>query len=58
MAHTVWVVDDEPLNIQLLERIVERSGIGRVIGFTKEVAEVMKASLARCASSRVKARSS
>jgi EAL domain-containing protein (putative c-di-GMP-specific phosphodiesterase class I)/DNA-binding response OmpR family regulator len=36
----IVVVDDEPLNVILLERIVERSGLGRAVGFTDPAAAV------------------
>jgi EAL domain-containing protein (putative c-di-GMP-specific phosphodiesterase class I)/DNA-binding NarL/FixJ family response regulator len=30
---TIVVVDDEPLNVELLSRIIERAGLGRCVGF-------------------------
>jgi EAL domain-containing protein (putative c-di-GMP-specific phosphodiesterase class I)/DNA-binding response OmpR family regulator len=35
---TIVIVDDEPSNVRLLERIVERAALGRVIGFTDPAA--------------------
>ena len=31
---TIVIVDDEPVNVQLLQRIIERSELGRAVGFT------------------------
>jgi EAL domain-containing protein (putative c-di-GMP-specific phosphodiesterase class I)/DNA-binding response OmpR family regulator len=31
---TIVVIDDEPVNVMLLRRIIERAGIGRAVGYT------------------------